>query len=159
MQPEGDCDPEAGWTHTSVVLARGRSILGLRSWPHLPFPDPQPERLRRQQICPKNTSCLECPSLVRSLRNPEWIIMTQIHSALTSTRQCVGHLTNNSFTSPYSVVGRVCLQCRRYKRQVQSLGWKGPLEEKLTTHASILAWKIPWTEEPGRLQSMWSQRP
>ena len=156
MQPEGDCDPEAGWTHTSVVLARGRSIPGLRSWPHPPS-DPQPEQLRRQQICPKNTSCLECPSLFRSLRNPEWITMTQIHSALTSTRQRVGHLTNNSFAS-YSVVGRVCLQCRRYKRQVRSLGWKGPLEEKMTTHASILAWKIPWTEEPGRLQSMWSQR-
>ena len=41
--------------------------------------------------------------------------------------------------------------------QVQSLGWEDPLEEGMTTHHSILAWKIAWTEEPGRLQSMGSQ--
>ena len=34
-----------------------------------------------------------------------------------------------------------------------SLGWKVPLEKEMTTHSSILAWRIPWTEEPGRLQS------
>ena len=37
---------------------------------------------------------------------------------------------------------------------VQSLGWEDPLEEGMTTHSSSLAWKIPWTEEPGGLQSM-----
>ena len=37
---------------------------------------------------------------------------------------------------------------------VQSLGWEGLLEKEMATHFSILAWKIPWTEEPGRLQSM-----
>ena len=37
---------------------------------------------------------------------------------------------------------------------VLSLGWEGPLEKEMATHSSILAWKIPWTEEPGRLQSM-----
>ena len=35
--------------------------------------------------------------------------------------------------------------------QVQSLGWEDPLEEEMATHSSILAWKIPWTEEPGGL--------
>ena len=39
--------------------------------------------------------------------------------------------------------------------QVQALGWKDPLEKGMSTHFSILAWKTPWTEEPGRLQSMW----
>ena len=38
--------------------------------------------------------------------------------------------------------------------QVQSVGWEDPLEKGMATHSSILAWKIPWTEEPGRLQSM-----
>ena len=38
--------------------------------------------------------------------------------------------------------------------QVQSLGQKNPLEEETATHSSILGWKIPWTEEPGGLQSM-----
>ena len=42
--------------------------------------------------------------------------------------------------------------------QVQSLGWEDPLEEEMTTHSIILAWKISWTEEPGGLQSMGSQR-
>ena len=42
--------------------------------------------------------------------------------------------------------------------QVQSLGWEDPLEERMATHSSILAWEIPWTEEPGGLQSMGSQR-
>jgi len=38
--------------------------------------------------------------------------------------------------------------------QVQSLGWEDPLEKGVATHSSILAWRIPWTEEPGGLQSM-----
>ena len=42
--------------------------------------------------------------------------------------------------------------------QVQSLDWKDPLEKKIATCSGILAWEIPWTEEPGRLQSMRSQR-
>ena len=42
--------------------------------------------------------------------------------------------------------------------QVQSLGWKDPLEKGTATHSSILAWKIPWTEEPGDLESMGLQR-
>ena len=42
--------------------------------------------------------------------------------------------------------------------QVQSLGQKNPLEKEIENHFSILAWKIPWTEEPGELQSMGLQR-
>ena len=42
--------------------------------------------------------------------------------------------------------------------QVQSLGWEDPLEKEMATHSSNLAWKIPWTEEPGGLQSMGLQR-
>ena len=41
---------------------------------------------------------------------------------------------------------------------VQSLGWEDLLEKEMATHSSILAWKIPWMEKPGRLQSMGSQR-
>ena len=39
--------------------------------------------------------------------------------------------------------------------QVQSLGQEDPLEKEMATHSSILAWRIPWTEEPGRLYSPW----
>ena len=42
--------------------------------------------------------------------------------------------------------------------QVQSLDWEDPLEKGTAAHSSILAWRILWTEEPGRLQSMGSQR-
>ena len=44
------------------------------------------------------------------------------------------------------------------KTQVQSLGQEDPLEKGMATHSSILAWRIPWTEEPGGRQSMMSQR-
>jgi len=42
--------------------------------------------------------------------------------------------------------------------QVRALGWEDTLEKEMSIHSSTIAWKIPWTEEPGRLQSMGSQR-
>ena len=44
------------------------------------------------------------------------------------------------------------------EKRVQSLGQEDPLEKGMATHSSVLAWRIPRTEEPGVLQSMWSQR-
>ena len=44
------------------------------------------------------------------------------------------------------------------EKRVWSLGWEDPLEEEITTHSSILAWEIPWTEEPAGPQSMGLQR-
>ena len=41
---------------------------------------------------------------------------------------------------------------------VRSLGWEDTLEKQMSTHSSTIAWKIPWTEEPGKPRSMWSQR-
>ena len=45
-----------------------------------------------------------------------------------------------------------------WETRVRSLGWVDPLEKEMAVHSSILAWKIPWTEEPGRIQSMGLQR-
>ena len=45
-----------------------------------------------------------------------------------------------------------------WKTQVRSLGQEYPLEKEIATHSSVLAWRIPWTEEPGGLQFMGSQR-
>ena len=56
------------------------------------------------------------------------------------------------------VVQMVRNQPAMRKTQVQSLGWEDPLEKEMETHSSILAWRIPWTEEPGGLQSRGSQR-
>ena len=60
---------------------------------------------------------------------------------------------------------RASLAAQRLKRLppiwetwVRSLGWEDPLEKEMVTHSSILAWRIPWTEEPGKLQSTGSQR-
>ena len=52
------------------------------------------------------------------------------------------------------VVKEPACQCRRCKTWVQSLGQEDSLEEGLATHSSILAWRIPWIEEPGGLQFM-----
>ena len=51
---------------------------------------------------------------------------------------------------------RICLPMQ--ETRVQSLAQKDPLEKEMATHPNILAWKIPWAEEPGGLQSMGSQR-
>ena len=54
---------------------------------------------------------------------------------------------------------RICLPMQETQEmRVPSLGWEDALEEEMATHPSILAWKIPQTEEPGRLQSTRSQR-
>ena len=45
----------------------------------------------------------------------------------------------------------------RKETQVLSLGWEGPLEKEMTTYSSILAWRIPWSEEPGGLEVVKSQ--
>ena len=49
-------------------------------------------------------------------------------------------------------------RCRRLRDEVQPLSWEDPLEKGMATHSTILAWRAPWTEEPGGLQSMGSQR-
>ena len=46
----------------------------------------------------------------------------------------------------------------KQETQIRSLGWEDPLEKEMATHFSILAWKIPWTEETGRLQFMELQK-
>ena len=45
-----------------------------------------------------------------------------------------------------------------HETQVRSLGWEDLLEKEIATHSSILAWKIPWTEKPGRLSSPWGRK-
>ena len=61
--------------------------------------------------------------------------------------------------------GRTSLAAQTVKRlstvqetRIRALGWEDPLEKEMAIHSSTIVWKIPWTEEPGRLQSMGSQR-
>ena len=59
----------------------------------------------------------------------------------------------------YPVSLRTCLPMQEMEAtQVWSLGWEGPLEKSMASHSTILAWRIPWTEEPGGLQSIGLQR-
>ena len=57
-----------------------------------------------------------------------------------------------------SVVKNLPAMKEMQKMKIQSLGQEDPLEEGMATHSSILAWRIPWTEEPGEVQSIGSQR-
>ena len=73
-----------------------------------------------------------------------------------------------SFKTFFSFINRLLetslvaqrLKCLPAMREtwVRSLGWEDPLEKEMATHSSILAWRIPWVEEPGGLQSMGSRR-
>ena len=72
--------------------------------------------------------------------------------------------TGDIYFLKFFVVG-ASLVAQRLKRLppmretwVRSLGWEDPLEKEMAIHSSILAWRIPWTEKPSRLQSMGSQR-
>ena len=73
------------------------------------------------------------------------------------------HNETSLFTTTWAsqtvlVVKNPPANARDVEMRVQSLGWEDPLEEGMATHSSTLAWRIPWTEEPGGLQSMGSQR-
>ena len=64
-------------------------------------------------------------------------------------------IDHTNWASPVAQWQRICLPPQ--EMQVQSLGQDDPLEKQMTTHSSILAWEIPWAEEPGGLQSVASQ--
>ena len=79
---------------------------------------------------------------------------TRIHACMcTYTLSCA-----LSYTKTSRVAQMVKRLTTMWETRVQSLGWEDLLEKEMATHSSFLAWKIPWTEEPGRLQSMGSQR-
>ena len=68
------------------------------------------------------------------------------------------NLLNLSHLRPSLVAQMVKNPPEMQETWVQSLGWEDPLEEGLEIHSNILAWRIPWTEKPGGLQPMGSQR-
>ena len=80
-------------------------------------------------------------------------------------RTFVGKVMSLLFNMLSRLVTKASLVAQMVKRlpavretRVLSLGWDEPLEKEMATHSSTLAWKVPWTEEPGMLQSMGSQR-
>ena len=74
-------------------------------------------------------------------------------------REEFGHLLSILLSTWASLVAQTVKHLSAMQEtRVQSLGWENPLEKEMATHSSVLAWKIPWTEEPDRLQSMGPQR-
>ena len=66
-------------------------------------------------------------------------------------------LVNNNISEgfPGDASGKKpCCQCRRHRDMSLNFGWEDLLEKGMATHSGILAWRIPWTEKPGRLQSI-----
>ena len=80
-----------------------------------------------------------------------------LSGSLLCAQKCSFHTVSNAVEVSRSSSGKDSA-CRSRSTVVQSLDQKGPLEEEMATHSSILAWEIPWTEEPGGLQSRGSQR-
>ena len=84
--------------------------------------------------------------LYRSLVSTEILLHDEYHF----------NFTNSGDGNPGGASGKES-HLLMQEKQTQSLGWEDPLEREMATHSSILAWRIPWTEEPGGLQSMGSQ--
>ena len=82
-----------------------------------------------------------------------------LDSSLCFIQPCILHDVFCIYTRWISLVAQMvkCLSAMQ-ETKVQSLGQEDPLEKEMAIHSSTLAWKIPWTEEPCRLQSMGSQR-
>ena len=109
------------------------------------------------------TLLLESPDLpkgtVTGVRTHRWVAT---FLCLYRMRQNSGSLRSLRIEQTSQVVLVVKNQCllmqETQETRVRSLGWKDPLEEEMATHSSILAQKISWTKEPGRLRSIGSQR-
>ena len=70
----------------------------------------------------------------------------------------VKEVISSSFEYELLYIGERASQVVLVVKNLPALGWEDPLEKEVAPHSSTLAWKIPWTEEPHRLQSMGSQR-
>ena len=93
------------------------------------------------------------------------VLRKVVVSLCTQTPSVCFCVQNFPFCKDISQIGLASLVAQRIKHRpamqetrVPSLGQEDPLEQEMAAHSGILAWKIPWTEEPGRLQSTGSQR-
>ena len=120
------------------------------------FQDTQQLKTIYQQHTTKNVK--GCPSSRRKMLLDGNL---DPHKGMKSTRNGnhMGKCKDSDNLNGFLRWHQTACQCRQTKEtQVQSLGWEDPREEGTATHSSILAWRISWTDEPGRLQSIGSQR-
>ena len=125
---------------------------------------------------PKNIvqSLTHLISLIQNYYSEWWENCIFLHTQWELKLVCLSMFVVRIGVCVHSADGLICLYvsmawaslvAQRLKRlppvwetRVRSLGWEDPLEKEMVTHSSILAWRIPWTEKPGRLQSTGSQR-
>ena len=129
---------------------------------HIVPEEPCPGQENKKKKTTKKKTYLDVVWIQRSIGSslkskPDSRIHWRKHQLLPEKPRRDGSAAAQSFPRGSSGEAPTC-QCRRCETQFQSLGQEDPLEEEMTTHFSILAWRIPWTEEPGGLQSMGSQR-
>ena len=102
-------------------------------------------------------SCFRTPSLLLNRKSP--CIVPHIHGVSGREGWGIWDFNNSSCDIRASLVGQMIKNPQAMQETWdQSLDRKDPLEKGMTTHSSVLAWRIPWTEEPGGLQSVGSQR-
>ena len=102
---------------------------------------------------------LSCPSYCKQCYNEPWGTYISFNSGFLEVYAQQWDVLGHMAVCLASLVAQ-SLKCLPAMREtwVRSLGWEDPLEKEMETHSSILAWRIPWMEEPGGLQSMGSQR-
>ena len=101
---------------------------------------------------PLQCSCLENPRD----RGAWWAAVYGVAQSRTRLKRLSSSSSSNAHQGPVALMVKNLSAMQ--ETWVQSLGQEDPLEKGMATHSSILAWSIPWTEEPGRLQSIGSQR-
>ena len=140
-----------------------RSLVGCSPWRHEESDTTERLYFHFSLLCigegngnPLQCSCLENPRDGGAW----WAAVYGVAQSQTQLKRL-----SSSSSSSRLFYSRASLVAQRLKRlppmwetQVQSLGREDPLEEEMATHSSVLAWRIPWTGEPGGLQSMGSQR-
>ena len=151
MASSRDCPPK------SLIIKAHQSQVGLNA-PHTS--PPRPHTCHQKSL----SYSLCVPSTHHQFFYPvstnifaEWINL-YMKPAVFSPRTCSINLFFFFFPGTSLVAQTVKHLSTMRETWVQSLDWEDPLEKEMAIHSSTLAWKIPWTEEPGRLQSMGSQR-
>ena len=154
------------WTEPNWTVVRGGTLhhfLWNRINWDLPSRDPNHACAMRLCVCVCVCVQNRCDSSSRLFTVSPFALWHYPHLAILShffACFLVTSLKNLSFLLTHFILEWASLVAQlvknlpaRQKTWVQSLGWEDPLEKEMTTHSSILAWRIPWTEEPGGLQS------
>ena len=128
----------------SISVRKEKPLIKLEA---LHFPTAKPTCFCSRHLASSRLLWISCASV-----SPPFIFGAGVHTLSPSQASCSGNHPP-SLLCWASLVALIIEET-----QFRSLDWEDPLEKELETHSRILAWRIPWTEEPGGLQSMGSQR-